>query len=176
MDQLKIEHYKSIMQENQYCLAQIQQLWLFKLTTLGVVLVVGVLSDKLTAIGSIDKTTIIAISLLSLPIVSFIIDIKILEFSLHLKAISKHLIQHFAEEIEIHSWEEKLWTKNLLTKQRTFLTIFSSIGLSVSILIISFYFVFLLQSTWLTPLLFFGIISIIFLLLVSVFIIPKLLN
>jgi hypothetical protein len=176
MEQIKLEHYKALKQEHQYYLTQVQQLWLFKLTTLGVVLAVGVLSDRINSLGAIDKSTIIALSLISLPVVSFIIDLKVLEYSLHIKAISKHIIQHFAEEIEIHSWEERLWSKNPLTKQRTYLTIFSSVGLSILILLIAFYFAYLLQPIWLIPLIFTAVSGLLVLLLCSLFIIPNLLK
>ncbi len=85
---------------------------MFKLTTLGLVLAVGVMSDKLNSIGNVNKMSVIAMSLISLPIISLSIDLKVLEYSLQIKAISNHLIEKFKEIPEIHTWESKLWSFN----------------------------------------------------------------
>ena len=176
MDNILIEHYKILKQEQQNSLNQVQQLWIFKLTALGIVLAVGVFSDKINGIATVSKETIVALSLIALPLIAIVIDVKVLEHSLQIKAISAHLIRNFKEVPEIYDWESNLWATTAITKKRTFFTIASSLGLSSIILLLSFIFASIIHPAWSVILLVIG--SIIFLLLLAsaLLLVPKLLK
>jgi len=174
MSELRVEHFKALKEEHRQYLLQVQQLWLYKLSTLGVIIAAAIFNDKIVSINGIETKTVVALGIFSLPVLSFLIDLKVLEVGLHVKFISQHLKENFSDIAEIQDWEAKLWSGTKFSSLRTVLTIISAVGTSFSILVISFLFVYTIKPEWLIYLIIVAVISASAVLITSLKIIPKL--
>jgi len=152
--EFRLEHYKTMREEYMNLILYIQRLWNYKLSTLGAVIAISILNEKLIEIEKIntgvdiDATLIISIGLLILPVLAFLIDLKIVEMGFQVKLISTHLKEKFADVAEITEWESKLWRNNSLATTRTWLSLVLYVGASMVILFLSFFTVGILQPTW----------------------------
>ncbi len=98
-----------------------------------------------------DNMELVSIGILLIPIVSFFIDLKILEVTLHIRSISLFLADKFSNNSFIGEWEKHVWSKNFIVISRTYLTLFSSAGISFiilwsSLILVGFY----LTTEWRT--------------------------
>lgn len=176
MKELRIEHFKSLKEEYRQYLFQVQQLWIFKLSTLGLVIAAAIFHDKIIKIGGLDTETIAAAGLFALPALAFLIDLKALEIGLHVKLISEHLKENFNDVPEILVWESNFWSGKTFSLLRTIFTIITAIGTSFAVLIISFLLIYGFKPECGLLLLIAGIISVVIAGLVSIKIIPKLMK
>jgi hypothetical protein len=176
MSELRIEHFKALKEEHRQYLFQVQQLWLYKLSTLGVVIAAAIFNDKIISLDGIEKRTIVALGICLLPLLSFLIDLKALEVGLHVKLISQHLKEKFSDIAEIQDWEAKLWSETKFSLYRTGLTIAAALGTSLSVLLISFLFVYTIKPEWLLYLIIASVVSVSAVIVTGIKIIPKLLN
>src|SRR5829696_3525422 len=101
MSELRVEHFKALKEEHRQYLLQVQQLWLYKLSTLGVVIAAAVFREKIIGIEGIETKSIVACGVAALPLLSFLIDWKALEVGLHVKVISQHIKEKFSDIPEI---------------------------------------------------------------------------
>ena len=143
-DEIRKEIYSNLKERQNSYLDLIQKLWIFKLTTLGVVISIAILNDKLFSVNNeqigIRAEDIMFVGLITLPFISFIIDIKVLETGLHVKGISDYIRNEFADVPEIYKWEDSIWARGSAFNMRTVLTVGNAIGTSILVLILSFYF------------------------------------
>jgi hypothetical protein len=176
MDNLRIEHFKALKEEHRQYLFHVQQLWLFKLSTLGAVIATAIFNNKIIEVSGLEKQTIIAWGLISMPLLAFIIDLKVLEVGLHVKLISQHLKEKFSDSPEIHDWETKLWSGTQFSVARTRLTIIAALGISLLVLLVSLIIIYGLKPNWLPFLISAGVILPAIGVYISLRIIPKLIK
>ncbi|HQU83347.1 MAG TPA: hypothetical protein PKY59_09495 [Pyrinomonadaceae bacterium] len=175
MNDLRIEHFKALKEEHRQYLFQVQQLWTYKLSTLGIIIAAAIFNDKIINVG-IETKTIVALGIFSLPLICFLIDLKTLEVGLHVKLISEHLKENFKDVPEIQDWDDNLWSKNKFSFARTSLTIICALGVSFSTLLIAFLFVYTIKPEWLIYITIVSIISILIVAIVSKKYLPKLME
>lgn len=176
MKELVIEHYKMLKEEHRQYVFQIQQYWLFKLTTFGAVIATAIFNDKIINNDKIEADAIIITGLFALPVLAFLIDLKTLEVSLHSKLISDHIKDYFKDNPEIFNWESKLWSGSQISSLRSLLTILTAIGVSIAVLIISFLIIYNVKPMWGVFLIVAGASMILVALFISIRIIPKLIK
>ena len=178
----RIEHYKSMREEYLQLMLYIQKLWNYKLSTLGAVTVISIFNEKLIGFEKINTdvalnpTLIISIGLLMLPILAFLIDLKIVEIGMQIKLISNHLLKKFSDIEEISEWERNLWPNNSIASIRSTLSLILYVGASLVILVLSFLTVYILQPTWRIALLISGIVLILLPVIAIFTLIPKILK
>lgn len=174
IEELKLEHYKNLKEEYRQYLFQVQQLWVYKLSTLGVVITAAIFNDKITNI--VDSKSVVLAGLFALPLLAFLIDLKALEVGIHAKVISDHIKQNYKNVNEIFDWESNLWSKKRLSRIRSALTILAAVGPSIVILIMSFIVIYGIKQDWITYLVTAAIVLILIVIIIAIWIIPKLLR
>ena len=143
-DELRIEQYKALKEEYRQYLVQVQQLWKYKFATLGAIISVAVLNDKIlsslrdtpTGIANHSVLIIILWGFALMPLLSLVIDLKMYEIGLHVRSISNFLRTHYPES-EIHAWESQVWIGTKESKTRTILTLAGALGTSALIILSS---------------------------------------
>jgi hypothetical protein len=172
-DELRIEHYKALKEEHRQYLFHVQQLWTYKLSALGVIIVAAILNDKIITINGVNTQLIASVGVISLPVLSFLIDLKALEVGLHVKLISRHLQRNFSDIPEIKKWEEGLWSSNY-SRNRTFLTVFAALGTSLVVLGISAWMIYKINRDWMVYMEWGILLSLITIMLIGIRVFPKL--
>ena len=181
-DEFRIEHYKSMREEYMQLMLYFSRLWNFKLSTIGAVIAVSIFNEKILGTESsgispdIDAAFIISVGLLTLPVVAFLIDLKVVEIGMQVKRISDHLKNNFRDIEEISEWENTFWKNNSISSTRTILSLILYVGASMVILVASFIAVSKIQENWDTGLLIVGIILMVLPIIAIFTFIPKLLN
>ncbi|MFL5765347.1 MAG: hypothetical protein ACJ77K_15490 [Bacteroidia bacterium] len=174
--QLRIEHYKALKEEYRQYLMQVQQLWTYKLSALGAIIAAAIFNDKIIKINDnqTDIPLLIAtIGIISLPVLSFLIDLKVLEVGLHVKLISKHMRKSFSDVPIIQKWEIEVWLSGY-SKNRTFLTLFAALGTSLLVLGISIWIMYQINNSWKAYMTWMIIFSLIGIALIGIKVFPKL--
>ncbi|HRD82168.1 MAG TPA: hypothetical protein PLL53_15520 [Saprospiraceae bacterium] len=147
----ELEFYKLMKEEYMKFLTYVEELWRLKLLAIGGVVSFAILNEKILGL-LIDSKNIgidlVSIGVLVIPILAFIIDLKILETALHLKNISSYLENNLNEIAIAKNWEAKNWETGSYRTNRSFLTFFSTIGISLIILILCVFIVSKLKSDW----------------------------
>jgi hypothetical protein len=176
MDELRIEHFKALKEEHRQYLLQVQQLWLYKISTLGVVIATAIFREKIISIDGIETKSLVAYGIAALPLLSLLIDLKALEVGLHVKLISQHIKENFGDVAEIRDWEAKLWSGTKLSLYRTWLTVITALGTSFAVLIIAFLFIYTIKPEWLMYLIIASVVSLLAVIVISARSLPKLLK
>lgn len=148
MSELQTEHYKALREEYRHYLAHVQQLWNFKLSAIGAIVLACVFNDKIQQLAGKNTELIIAVGFCVLPLLALLIDLKALETGLHVKLISDHLKKYYSHEPAMADWENNVWNKTPLSRWRTRLTVFTATGTSAVILFVSAIIVCMLQPGW----------------------------
>jgi hypothetical protein len=108
-DEYNLELYKSLRQEATAYLDKIPAIWLQKFLFAGAVLAFVVAKpDELPAVAAQSDVLIIA-GFVCVPVLSLLLDVKILEYSLHARAISRFIMTQFGHISKVAAWEETLW-------------------------------------------------------------------
>ncbi len=108
---IDLDLYKLLKNESANYFDKLQAIWLQKFVLVGGVIAFLVTHyDKLPETG---QTLVIHAAVLAVPVLSALLDAKILEFSLHTRAISR-FIQTRLSNIDIHAdilveWESTAW-------------------------------------------------------------------
>jgi hypothetical protein len=106
-DKFELELYKILKSESASYFEKLQAIWLQKFVLVGGLIAFLVTQhDKLPLEGD---TLIISAAVLAVPVLSALLDAKILEFSLHTRAISRFIESHFLMPSTLSSWERVLW-------------------------------------------------------------------
>jgi hypothetical protein len=102
-----LELYKALKAESASYFEKLQALWLQKFILMGAIIAFVVSShEKLEFEGG---TALVGSAIVALPILSGLIDAKILEFSLHVRAISGFIEKRFREPSSLAQWEMAVW-------------------------------------------------------------------
>ncbi len=125
-------------------LAYVENLWKLKLLAIGAVVSFALLNNSIPVAG----INIVVAGLLVIPILAFVIDLKILETALHLKNISLYLENNLSEVTIAKNWETQNWKTGFFRTNRTFLTFLSTIGISFIIHVFCLYIVAQIQPDW----------------------------
>ncbi len=110
-DKIDFELYKLLKSESANYFDKLQAIWLQKFVLVGAVLAFLVTHyDKLPEAG---QPLVIHAAVLAVPILSALLDAKILEFSLHTRAISRFIATRLAS-VDVRSdvlveWESTAW-------------------------------------------------------------------
>ena len=149
MNELNIELYKQIKEEYRQYGFYIQSLTKMKFIAISSIISFFIVNQVAFDLVK-GNMELVSIGVLLIPIVSFFLDLKILEVTLHIRSISKFLSEKYSTTSYISQWENYVWSKNFITLSRTYLTLFSSAGISyiilwASIVLVGKYF---LRSWW----------------------------
>ena len=104
MDDLRQDLYKALKAESATYNDKIQTLWLTKFSLSGAV-VAFVLINR-DRIDSLADATLAGVALI--PVLSLIIDLKVAEYGLHVRAISRFIARTF-DDHAVMTWEGVLW-------------------------------------------------------------------
>jgi len=153
---LNIELYRQIKDEYKQYGFYIQTLTKMKFIAIASIISFFII-DKVNFING--NAELVAIGILLIPIVSFFLDLKILEVTLHIRSISKFLSEKFKDDSYIAEWENLVWSNNFIAMSRTYLTLFSSAGISFIILWASIFLVVkYLKQDWFNSLTILGLL------------------
>lgn len=131
------EYYKLLKEEYKHYLDQAENLWCIKFIAIAAFISLSILNEKLIEIlkNHQDKANeVTALGILIVPVLAFVIDLKILETGVHLRNISEFILKHFIDLNIAQDWERENWGKNKFTTLRKWITIFLSVGISILIL------------------------------------------
>src|SRR5262245_26191885 len=106
-DPSELELYKILKNESASYFDKLQALWLQKFILMG-----GLIAFVITSQDKFAPTTkgiIVGAAIVSVPVLAALLDAKILEFSLHVRAISHFIEDHFGEPKTLSLWESTLW-------------------------------------------------------------------
>lgn len=148
------EVYKLLKEEYKHYLDQAENLWRTKFIAIAAFISLSLLNEKLIDIlkSHQDKANeVTALGMLIIPVLAFVIDLKILETGVHLRNISEFILKQFNDLSLAQDWERANWGKNKFTILRKWITLILSIGVSLVIfnfclIIISTY----IKTSWTT--------------------------
>jgi hypothetical protein len=104
-EELELELYKSLRTELAGYVEKVPGLWLQKFVLVGAVIAFLVTNhDKLKGSGNL-----LIASVLSIPVLSVLLDAKIVEYGLHARAISMFIANNFSQSPVVAAWEATLW-------------------------------------------------------------------
>lgn len=141
MNEYDLDLYKSLRAESATYNDKLQTLWLQKLTLCGAVAAFIVIqADKITSAVAFWSPMVVGVCLIM--VLALTIDFKVLEFGLHVRAISRFIVREYAEERRVAGWEGVLWgdadaPERPLVLARSALTIFSAAMPTIALLAIT---------------------------------------
>ncbi len=152
-DQIQIEYFKSIREENRSLGSLIQRLWRYKFAGVAIVIVLGFIGDyvmhSISGEAQITPTVyFMSASFIIAPVLAFIIDLKMLEAAMYMQITSEHLNEQYADVEVIQDFEGRIWEDQKLAFRRTLFSFALSPIVSVGILIMSLSIYANLQTEW----------------------------
>jgi hypothetical protein len=132
IEELNLEFYKQLKEEYRQYGFYIQSLTNMKFVAIAGIISIFIANEKLIEILK-ESRSIASIGILLIPLTAFFIDLKVLEITLHVRFISKFLSEKYAQT-NISDWERLVWSKQFMPLSRTYLTLFTSTGISFVIL------------------------------------------
>lgn len=129
MDVLDVELYKSLKSENASYNDKLQSLWLQKFTLSGALAAFIIIKSQ--DIAALNQFSPVVVGLLLLIALALTIDLKVLEYGLHVNAISQFIKRSFPDAPRVAMWEDILWRgkgapERPLIVGRSFLTVLSA--------------------------------------------------
>ena len=130
MDELTIELYKTLKAENAAYQDKLQALWLTKFTLCGALAAFIITDGSKLAIIQHLSPGLLGVGLV--VVLAVAIDCKVLEYGLHVRAISYFIMRTFSDVPRAVSWEAVLWGQGQQPERpivlwRSFLTIISAV-------------------------------------------------
>lgn len=104
VDPLSTELYKSLRGELVDYLQKVPTLWLQKFVLTGAVIAFLAAGDT----KGFNAARLLVPAIATIPILAMLLDIKMAEYALHVRALSLFIQQHFNSSI-VARWEETLW-------------------------------------------------------------------
>lgn len=106
-EQFDLELYKLLKAESSSYFDKLQAIWLQKFVLVGAVIAFLVTTqEKLPQFG---QGLVLPAAALAIPVLSALLDAKIMEFSLHARSISRFIDAHYSDFENVVSWEATLW-------------------------------------------------------------------
>lgn len=159
MNDPEFELYKNLKEEFKEYSLHLQSVWKFKFLTMGAIISFLITNQKIMDLIKGSEEYFIW-SLLVLPLLSFFLDLKILEISLHLRQISEFIIKEFSSFQKVKRWEELAWSDEFLVLFRRRLTILSTIATSLTSLIVTLIIIVINKQEYILTAVIIGIIGI----------------
>lgn len=137
--EFKLEAYKELRCEFKDYQLLTQKLWTYKFAVIGAVISIAVFNDKIMDNQQMEEITqhigitIPLLGILILPLLSLMIDFKLLQLALHVKRISDFIAENFKDIPIIKAWEVASWSGNR-AKMIGYIEVISSVGTSILIL------------------------------------------
>ena len=102
-----LELYKLLKAESSNYFDKLQAIWLQKFVLVGAVIAFLVTAqEKLPQFG---HSLVVPAAALAIPVLSALLDAKIMEFGVHARAISRFIGSHYRDVDSVVSWEAALW-------------------------------------------------------------------
>lgn len=108
---VRLELYKSLRGEVVSYVEKIPALWLQKFVLVGgMIAFLVVQSEEIVgALGASRGHVLVVISFVAVPVLSLLLDAKILEYGLHARAVSGFIARELADDPVVAEWEDALW-------------------------------------------------------------------
>jgi hypothetical protein len=130
-EKFDLELYKLLKAESSSYFDKLQAIWLQKFVLVGAVIAfLATTQEKLPQLG---QSLVIPAAALAIPVLSALLDAKIMEFGLHSRSISRFISTHYSDIANVASWEAMLWgsgasTNDLaLVKARSLTTVLTAV-------------------------------------------------
>jgi len=106
-EQLDLELYKLLKAESSGYFDKLQAIWLQKFVLVGAV--IAFLATTEAKLPQLGQGLIVPAAALAIPVLSALLDAKIMEFGLHARSISRFISIHYSGVRNLVSWEMALW-------------------------------------------------------------------
>ena len=108
-DGYNLELYKQLRQEAAAYLEKVPAIWLQKFLFAGTILAFVVTNPlDLPTLAARSRDVVMA-AFVCVPVLALLLDVKILEYSLHARAISRFIESQFRDVYKVAAWESALW-------------------------------------------------------------------
>lgn len=105
--EFELELYKLLKAESSGYADKLQAIWLQKFVLVGAVIAfLATAQEKLPQSG---QNLIVASAALAIPVLSALLDAKIMEFGLYSRSVSRFIATHYADIDTVVAWEAALW-------------------------------------------------------------------
>ena len=138
---LSIELYKLLKAESGNYFDKLQSIWLQKFVLVGTVMAfLATVQEKLPSYGESIVAPAVAFAV---PLLATLLDIKILEFSLHARLISRYIGQRYASAQDLAMWEAALWGRSddkitrALSQGRSLATVLTAVVPTIALILLS---------------------------------------
>src|SRR5205085_11685123 len=105
---IDIELYRSLRAEEVSYVEKVTALWLQKFTLVGAAIAALFLKD-FNSVSNLPGGIVRISAVFAIPVLSALIDAKILEYGLHARTISRFLRRHSTKDSFEAEWERLLW-------------------------------------------------------------------
>ncbi len=130
-----VELYNNLKEESRYYISHVQTLTIMKFIAISAIISLFIVNKEFNFESALNKIFLV-IGIGLIPFVSFYLDLKVLEMTLHARSISQFIEQHYSENSILTKWEKYIWSKdNFLPYERSRITFYTSVGSSFAILI-----------------------------------------
>jgi hypothetical protein len=138
VDTIDLELFKSLQSQSAAYGERVQGLWLQKLTLSGALAAFFILRPD--EIGAVQPYSPIVIGIIVLVALAIVIDLKVLEYGLHMSVLSQFVARNFADAPRVAEWEATLWGRNKvpesnLSRWRSLFTVLSAALPTLALLI-----------------------------------------
>lgn len=106
-EQFDLELYKILKGESTSYFDKLQAIWLQKFVLVGAV--IAFLLTTQEKAPRLDQSLFVSAVALAIPVLSTLLDAKIMEFSVHARIISRFIGTHYSDIETVVSWEAALW-------------------------------------------------------------------
>lgn len=108
-DTYDVELYKSLRAEAVAYLEKIPAVWLQKFVFAGGVLAFVIAKPVDVPAFAARANDVVIAGFLCVPLLAMVLDVKIFEYSLHARSISRFIETQFADSAKLAAWEAALW-------------------------------------------------------------------
>lgn len=127
-----LELYKLLKAESSSYFDKLQAIWLQKFVLVGAVIAfLATAQEKMPQSG---QSLIVPAAALAIPVLSALLDAKIMEFGLHARAISRFIAKHYSDIDSVVSWEAVLWGSSTSAIERSLVRIRSLITVLTAVI------------------------------------------
>jgi hypothetical protein len=106
-ERFDLELYKLLKAESSGYFDKLQAIWLQKFVLVGAV--IAFLATTQAKLPQLEQGIVVPAAALAIPVLSALLDAKIMEFGLHARSISRFINTHYSGIGNLVSWEMALW-------------------------------------------------------------------
>jgi len=108
-DPFRLELYKSLRQEAASYVEKVPGIWLQKFLFAGAVVAFILQNHEGLGTYSAGGNRLVMFGFVCVPVLAMLLDVKILEYGLHARAISRFIELQFVDSPVTSAWEAALW-------------------------------------------------------------------